>query len=108
MRSVKSPAFVPQRCRGATLFKFPTHGLVSVYVVEESDGSGFKALVEHAGPTGLEFKLVWDERSGPTLPEFVWKPSDPFEYRTGDGKLLVPRLPPKKSKPALKARHKRL
>lgn len=64
-KPLRVPAFHPERIAAdISLFKIPQNFGAQIYCVERTgkpeDGE-FKALVEHHGLKGLEFKLVWSD-----------------------------------------------
>lgn len=63
-RMLIKPAFISSRFGEETLFKIREDRGARMYCVEFSgdpDDGEFKAVVEHNGLTGLEFKLVWSD-----------------------------------------------
>lgn len=68
-KALRVPAFHGDRIgTDVSLFKIPQNFGGSIYCVErtgEPEGGEFKALVEHHGLTGLEFKLVWSDVKTP-------------------------------------------
>jgi len=63
-RLLLKPSFIATRFGEETIFKIPEDRGTLMYCLETSgdpDDGEFKAVVEHHGLTGLEFKLVWSD-----------------------------------------------
>jgi hypothetical protein len=63
-RLLERPAFHAGRFGEESLFKIPDDNGASMFCLERTgdpDDGEFKAVVESAGLTGLEFKLVWSD-----------------------------------------------
>ena len=64
-KRLTTPVFIPERFGDESIFKFP-EACATTYCLERSgeyrEGE-FKALVEHHGLTGIEFRLVWSDET---------------------------------------------
>lgn len=63
-RILTKPAFIPSRFGDETIFKIIEDRGTRPYCVEftgDPDDGEFKAVVEHSGLTGLDFKLIWTD-----------------------------------------------
>ena len=63
-RMMERPAFYASRFGEESIFKIPEDRATLVYCAEftgDPDNGEFKAVVEHSGLTGIEFKLIWTD-----------------------------------------------
>lgn len=83
-------AFESSKLPGTGLFFDSSCFAQRTFCMRESTASGtrgFRTLVESNGLIGLNFELVWSERTGPILPD--WGPIEPGEvWKTGDGRVV--------------------